>query len=60
MEQDLRLRIAPYLRYEPLPGPANISEAHVRNAGTGMAVEIRGTITFVPSGRAISPTQKQS
>jgi hypothetical protein len=54
MEQDLRLRIAPHLRYEPLAGHANVPEAHIRNAGSGVAVEIRATVSFVPSGHTIN------
>lgn len=43
MEGDLRVRIAPHLRYEPLGGTNPTAQnGRVRNAGLGMAASIKG------------------
>lgn len=51
MEQDLRVRIAPYLRYEPAAGDSSKPEGYVRNSGSGVAVGLRAMFRLTVSGR---------
>jgi hypothetical protein len=53
MEQDLRLRVQPHLRYEPKSSPQSNPSAYVRNVGSGMAVDIKASVRFDPGGREV-------
>ena len=46
MEDDLKIRIEPYLRYEPLPGPTDRPQGHIRNGGSGTAVDLKAVVQF--------------
>jgi hypothetical protein len=54
MEQDLKLRIAPYLRFEPLGGPVDNPSGYVRNGGSGTAVDAKIVFRLLTSGREIA------
>ena len=52
MESDLRVRIAPLLRYEPLPCVMTRPEANIRNGGSGAAFDVKGVALY--SDRRVS------
>lgn len=51
MEHDLRYRITPHLQFRGLSGSVSDLPAEVQNVGRGVAENVTGVVTYVPSDR---------
>jgi len=51
MEADLRYRITPHLQFNSLGGTVDNQPGEVHNIGRGVAEEVTGVVTYVPSDR---------